>query len=47
MPLERLLHNAGSACELCRRAPDATFVFMHIDYPYYEGAVHEQFPGFW
>jgi len=36
MPLERLLHNAGSATDLCRRAPQATFVFMHICYPYYE-----------
>ena len=36
MPLSRLLHNAGSACELCRNAPAASFVFMHICYPYYE-----------
>jgi predicted TIM-barrel fold metal-dependent hydrolase len=36
MPLERLLHNAGSAADLCRKAPDARFVFMHICYPYYE-----------
>jgi predicted TIM-barrel fold metal-dependent hydrolase len=36
MPLERLLHNAGSACELCRTAPESRFVFMHICYPYYE-----------
>ncbi len=36
MPLARLLHNAGSACELCRNAPNARFVFMHICYPYYE-----------
>ncbi len=36
MPLGRLLHNAGSATDLCRRAPDARFVFMHICYPYYE-----------
>ncbi len=36
MPLGRLLHNAGSACELCRNAPRARFVFMHICYPYYE-----------
>lgn len=36
MPLERLLHNAGSACELCRAAPESRFVFMHICYPYYE-----------
>ena len=36
MPLSRLIHNAGSACELCRCAPHASFVFMHICYPYYE-----------
>ncbi len=36
MPLGRLLHNAGSATDLCRRAAEARFVFMHICYPYYE-----------
>lgn len=36
MPLARLLHNAGSACDLCRLSPQTTFVFMHICYPYYE-----------
>ncbi|MBE0534551.1 MAG: amidohydrolase family protein [Phycisphaerae bacterium] len=36
MPLGRLIGNAGSACELCRSAPRARFVFMHICYPYYE-----------
>lgn len=36
MPLSRLRHNAGSACDLCRAAPDARFVFMHLCYPYYE-----------
>jgi len=36
MPLSRLINNAGSACELCRHAPDTQFVFMHICYPYYE-----------
>ena len=36
MPLSRLLHNAGSACDLCRMSPQTTFVFMHICYPYYE-----------
>ncbi|HPD45484.1 MAG TPA: amidohydrolase family protein [Anaerohalosphaeraceae bacterium] len=36
MPLSRLISNAGSACELCRNAPRARFVFMHICYPYYE-----------
>jgi len=36
IPLERLLHNAGSATALCRKAPETRFVFMHICYPYYE-----------
>lgn len=36
MPLGRLLNNPGSASELCRKAPDTRFVFMHICYPYYE-----------
>ncbi|MDD2765054.1 MAG: amidohydrolase family protein [Opitutaceae bacterium] len=36
MPLARLRLNADSAAELCRLAPDAQFVFMHICYPYYE-----------
>jgi predicted TIM-barrel fold metal-dependent hydrolase len=36
MPLGRLIHNAGSATDLCRRAPETRFVFMHICYPYYE-----------
>jgi predicted TIM-barrel fold metal-dependent hydrolase len=36
MPLERLLHNPGSVTELCRRAPQTRFVFMHICYPHYE-----------
>jgi len=36
MPLSRLIKNPGSACELCRAAPDTPFVFMHICYPYYE-----------
>ncbi|MBN1361193.1 MAG: amidohydrolase family protein [Sedimentisphaerales bacterium] len=36
MPLGRLLHNAGSATDLCRAAPQTRFVFMHICYPYYE-----------
>ncbi len=36
MPLSRLIHNAGSACELCRNSPQTQFVFMHICYPYYE-----------
>jgi len=36
MPLDRLSHNASSAADLCRKAPDTKFVFMHICYPYYE-----------
>ncbi|MFC1551094.1 amidohydrolase family protein [Candidatus Latescibacterota bacterium] len=36
MPLSRLIHNAGSATNLCLKSPDTNFVFMHICYPYYE-----------
>lgn len=36
MPLSRLVRNPGSACDLCRAAPDARFVFMHLCYPFYE-----------
>nr|MBP7050591.1 amidohydrolase family protein [Phycisphaerae bacterium] len=36
MPLGRLQHNAGSVTDLCRRAHETRFVFMHICYPYYE-----------
>jgi predicted TIM-barrel fold metal-dependent hydrolase len=36
MPLGRLQRNAGSVTDLCRRAPETRFVFMHICYPYYE-----------
>ncbi|MBN2314084.1 MAG: amidohydrolase family protein [Sedimentisphaerales bacterium] len=36
MPLSRLIRNAGSATDLCKTAPKARFVFMHICYPYYE-----------
>ena len=36
MPLSRLMHNAASACDLCRADADTRFVFMHICYPYYE-----------
>jgi len=36
MPLGRVLHNPGSAAELCRLSPDTRFVFMHIGYPQYE-----------
>lgn len=36
MPLSRVERNPGSACELCRAAPETRFVFMHLAYPYYE-----------
>ena len=36
MPLGRVAQNAASASNLCREAPEATFVFMHICYPFYE-----------
>ena len=36
MPLGRLQGNAAAAAELCRSAPDSRFIFMHINYPFYE-----------
>jgi len=36
MPLARLQGNPGAITDLCKKAPDATFIFMHICYPYYE-----------
>ncbi|RJP35516.1 MAG: hypothetical protein C4527_00220 [Candidatus Omnitrophota bacterium] len=36
MPLSRLQQNPAAITDLCKRAPDTTFVFMHICYPYYE-----------
>jgi hypothetical protein len=36
MPLSRLMFNPADAAELARRAPDTTFVFMHVGYPYQE-----------
>jgi predicted TIM-barrel fold metal-dependent hydrolase len=36
MPLSMVRRNPASACDLCRRAPGANFVLMHIGYPYYE-----------
>ena len=39
MPLGRLQGNAAAACELCRMAPDTRFVFMHINYPFYEDLI--------
>ncbi len=46
-PLSRVSGNPASACELCRKAPDTSFVFMHIGYPYYEAmiAVAKAFPN--
>jgi predicted TIM-barrel fold metal-dependent hydrolase len=39
MPLSRVERNAAAASDLCKTAPDTRFVFMHIDYPYYEPMV--------
>jgi len=39
MPLGRLQKNAAAACDLCRISPDTRFVFMHIDYPFYEDLI--------
>lgn len=39
MPLGRLQKNAAAASDLCRMAPDTRFVFMHIDYPFYEDLI--------
>ncbi len=36
MPLSRVERNASAASDLCKAAPNTRFVFMHIDYPYYE-----------
>ena len=36
MPLSRLQGNPAAVTDLCKKAPDTTFVFMHICYPYYE-----------
>jgi len=47
MPLTRLMHNPGSATDLCRQSPEARFVFMHIGYPYYEEMISlaKQYPN--
>jgi predicted TIM-barrel fold metal-dependent hydrolase len=34
MPLERVRQNAGDLCAVLQTHPDATFVLMHIGYPY-------------
>ncbi|MFB3903149.1 MAG: amidohydrolase family protein [Acidobacteriota bacterium] len=39
MPLGRLQGNAASASDLCRKSPDTRFVFMHINYPFYEDLI--------
>jgi hypothetical protein len=39
MPVGRLLGNADAATMLCRHAPDTRFVFMHINYPFYEDLI--------
>jgi hypothetical protein len=39
MPMGRLLGNADAASTLCRTAPDTRFVFMHINYPFYEDLI--------
>jgi len=39
MPLGRVQGNPAAACQLCRLAPQTTFVFMHICYPYYEDLI--------
>jgi uncharacterized protein len=36
LPLWRLRDNAAAASDLCRKAPETPFIFMHINYPYYE-----------
>lgn len=36
MPLARVAQNPGDVAELLRRAPDTTFVLMHMGYPYQE-----------
>jgi hypothetical protein len=39
MPLARLAENPVSVSDLLRRAPETTFVLMHICYPYYEDLI--------
>lgn len=36
MPLGRVAQNPHQVTDLCRKARDVTWVFMHIGYPYYE-----------
>ncbi len=39
MPMGRLMGNADAAADLCRSDPDTRFVFMHINYPFYEDLI--------
>ncbi|HXK60163.1 MAG TPA: amidohydrolase family protein [Acidobacteriota bacterium] len=39
MPLNRVAGNPGAVSEIVRRAPDTTFVLMHISWPYYEDLI--------
>jgi len=39
MPMARLAGNPGQITDLLRRAPDTTFVLMHICYPFHEEMV--------
>ena len=47
MNLANIHRNPESACELCAKAPETRFVFMHIGYPYYEAmvALAKQYPN--
>ncbi|HSV74909.1 MAG TPA: amidohydrolase family protein [Chthonomonadales bacterium] len=36
MPMDRIALNPADAVELMRRAPDTTFVLMHMGYPFHE-----------
>ena len=39
MPLGRLMMNPAAVTDLCDKARDTRFVFMHICYPYYEDMI--------
>lgn len=39
MPLQRVGNNAADLCPILKAHPDATFVLMHIDYPYQDEAI--------
>jgi uncharacterized protein len=47
MQLAMVGNNAKDACYLCSESKDTRFVFLHIDYPYYEEmlAVAKQYPN--